>query len=82
MSTIKSTDTFANRHNGVSKDTDLKHMLQTIGVESLDQLIDETVPANIRLEQPLNLPEAESEFEYLNKLKTVADKNKIYDNYI
>ena len=46
-------------------------MLQTIGVESLDQLIDETVPANIRLEQPLNLPEAESEFEYLNKLKAV-----------
>ncbi len=82
MSTIKSTDIFANRHNGVSKDTDLKHMLQTIGVESLDQLIDETVPANIRLEQPLNLPEAESEFEYLNKLKAVADKNKIYDNYI
>ena len=57
-------------------------MLDTIGVNSLDQLIDETVPANIRLEGPLDLPEGQSEFEYLQKLKQLASKNKVYDSYI
>jgi glycine dehydrogenase len=82
MSVIKSTDKFVNRHNGINKAEDLQHMLDTIGVNSLDQLIDETVPANIRLENPMNLPEGESEFEYLQNLKQLASQNKVYDSYI
>ena len=82
MSVIKSTDKFVHRHNGVNKAEDIQRMLDTIGVKSLDQLIDETVPANIRLENPLNLPEGQSEFEYLQKLKEVASHNKVNDSYI
>ncbi|MDG1296851.1 MAG: aminomethyl-transferring glycine dehydrogenase [Saprospiraceae bacterium] len=82
MSVIKSTDKFVHRHNGINKTEDLQQMLDTIGVNSLDQLIDETVPANIRLEGSLNLPEGQSEFEYLQKLKQLASKNKVYDSYI
>jgi glycine dehydrogenase len=82
MSVIKSTDKFVHRHNGINKTEDLQQMLDTIGVNSLDQLIDETVPANIRLEGPLDLPEGQSEFEYLQKLKQLASKNKVYDSYI
>ena len=82
MSVIKSTDKFVHRHNGINKAEDLQQMLDTIGVNSLDQLIDETVPANIRLEGSLDLPEGQSEFEYLQKLKQLASKNKVYDSYI
>lgn len=72
---------FQRRHNGPNA-TDTQAMLQTIGVNSLDELIDQTVPAGIRLAEPLNTPAAVSEFEYLNELKTVAAKNKLYKTYI
>lgn len=72
---------FQRRHNGPNA-ADTKQMLQTIGVSSLDELIDKTVPAGIRINDNLNLPAAISEFEYLNELKTVAAKNKIFKNYI
>ncbi len=62
---------FQRRHNGPNA-ADTKQMLQTIGVSSLDELIDKTVPAGIRINDNLNLPAAISEFEYLNELKTVA----------
>ena len=48
------TDLFASRHIGIRKD-DLPKMLQTIGVESIDQLIDETIPGEITLKKPLDL---------------------------
>lgn len=57
-------------------------MLKVIGVNSLDQLIDETVPDPIRNKGGLNLPEAQSEFEYLKELKEVAVLNKLFKNYI
>lgn len=57
-------------------------MLQTIGVASLDQLIDETVPKAIRLKRGLRLPEAMSEFEYMQELKQTATLNKVYRSYI
>jgi glycine dehydrogenase len=57
-------------------------MLKTIGVNSLDELIDQTVPAGIRLKKPLNLPAAKSEFDYLNTLKQTASKNKVFKSYI
>jgi glycine dehydrogenase len=72
---------FQRRHNG--PDTiDTKAMLHTIGMGSIEELISKTVPASIRLKQPLDLPEAISEFEYLQTLKQVAAKNKLFKTYI
>jgi glycine dehydrogenase len=61
---------------------DLPEMLKTIGVESHDQLIAETIPSKIRLKAPLNLPPALSEAGYLNRLKQMASKNKVFKSYI
>lgn len=81
MFDIQHPDRFANRHLGPNKET-LTDMLATIGVDSLEQLIEETVPSNIRYQKELNLPEAMSEFDYLNMLKEVAAKNKVFESYI
>ena len=74
-------DRFVNRHVGPDQD-ELHAMLQTIGVDSLAQLIDETVPDNIRMQRELNIPVAQSEFEYLRELKEVASMNKVYKSYL
>jgi glycine dehydrogenase len=74
-------DKFVNRHNGPRED-DLPQMLKIIGVDSLDQLIEKTVPASIMLERPLRLPEAMSEFEYLNHIKSIGQKNKMFRSFI
>lgn len=81
MKHIASFDTFAKRHNGISNE-ELGDMLAQIGVGSLDQLIDETVPDGIRLQGELDVPEAMTEHEYLQQLKTTAAKNKVYKSYI
>ncbi len=78
---IAPTDSFEKRHIGISKE-DQHEMLAKLNVENLDQLIDETIPSKIRLTTELNIPEAVSEFEYLNDLKKVAAKNKNYKTYI
>jgi glycine dehydrogenase len=57
-------------------------MLRTIGVGSLDDLIDKTVPRTIRLEKPLRLPRAMSEFEYLNHIRNIGAKNKQFRSFI
>ena len=57
-------------------------MLKVIKADSLDKLIDETVPSNIKLDKPLNLDKPLSEFELLNKLKSIASKNKLFKSYI
>ena len=75
------TEKFEHRHIG-SDAAQVLLMLATIGVESLDQLIDETVPSAIRLKKPLNLPAPLSEFEFLNSFKAQLQKNKIYKSYI
>src|SRR5690554_3468246 len=72
---------FESRHISPRK-SDLPAMLQTIGAKSLDELIDKTVPGNIRLKQALNLPAALSEVDYLKKMKQVASKNKVFKSYI
>src|SRR5690606_23827625 len=69
------------RHISARK-PDLPVMLQTIGVNSLDQLIEKTVPAEIRLNSSLNLPQALSEVDYLKKMKQMASKNKVFKSYI
>jgi glycine dehydrogenase len=57
-------------------------MLDSLGLASLDDLIDKTVPQAIRFHQTLNLPAAQSEFAALAKLKQIADKNQVYRSFI
>jgi len=76
-----STDKFVNRHNG-PRNHELPGMLSAIGVDSLDQLIRKTVPENIMLKKPMTLPQAMSEFEYLNHIKMIGRKNKMYRSFI
>ena len=68
---------FEDRHHGKSE-KDFKAILAEIGVDSLEQLIEQTVPASIRLKNPLNLPNAKSEADFLADFKKLAQKNKIY----
>ena len=75
------TDSFALRHIG-PKEEDLKSMLETIGAESIEQLIYETIPDDIRLEKPLDLPKAMSENQYAEHIKKLSEKNKIFKTYI
>ena len=76
-----SSDKFASRHNG-PRDNELPQMLKTIGVQSLDQLIEKTIPKSIMLEKPLRLPEAMSEYEYLNHIRSIGRKNKMFRSFI
>ncbi|GAB1449214.1 aminomethyl-transferring glycine dehydrogenase [Bacteroidota bacterium] len=74
-------DEFIYRHiSPMANETEA--MLKTIGVDSLDQLIDETIPSHIRLKNRMNLPAAMSEQELLTFLAEVASKNKLYTNYL
>lgn len=75
------TNNFARRHNGPQA-KDVEIMLKTIGVSSVEELIDKTIPKQIRLKQDLNLPLGMNEFEYLNHIKAIAAKNKMYKSYI
>jgi len=59
-----------------------KEMFKTIGVDSLDELIDKTIPSSIRIHTKLNLPEAISEAELLSELKEVSIRNKTFRSYI
>lgn len=72
---------FEQRHIAPNEQ-DTAEMLHTIGVNSVEELIDQTVPPQIRLKNPLNLPAAKSEFDYLNDLKQTASKNKVFKSYI
>ena len=74
-------DKFVTRHNG-PRDHEVPQMLKVIGVESLEKLIDATVPSEIRLGIPLNLPEAMSEYDYLNHLRNLGSKNKMFRSFI
>jgi len=75
------TEVFAARHIGITE-RDLPHMLETIGVESVEQLINETIPDDIKLKKPLDLPQGISEHEFLNHLHALAKKNKVFKSYI
>jgi glycine dehydrogenase len=57
-------------------------MLRVIGASSLDALIDEIVPADIRLSEPLALPDAETEFAYFQRLRAIAARNRVCRSYI
>jgi glycine dehydrogenase len=75
------TDAFALRHIGPNEN-ELQHMLKTIGATSLDQLILETIPEDIRLKKPLNLAPAMSEYEFSNHIAELGNKNKVFKTYI
>ena len=75
------TDSFASRHIGISEE-DIQVMLRKIGVATLDELIDKTIPANIRLKEPLALPPAMTEYEFSNHIAQLASKNKLFTSYI
>ncbi len=75
------TDAFALRHIG-PRENDLTHMLKTIGADSLDQLIDETIPSDIRLKADLDLEPAMTEYEFANHIFNLGNKNKVFKSYI
>lgn len=75
------TDSFALRHIG-PRENDHKEMLKIIGVDTLEQLIDQTIPDNIRLLNDFDLDNAMSEQEYLSHIQDLASKNKVFKSYI
>ena len=75
------TDKFENRHIG-PREKEIGEMLQSIGVASIDELIDQTIPLNIRLEKPLDFPNGLTEREYYRKILKLAKKNKVFNTYI
>ncbi len=72
---------FKNRHIGPTE-SDTAQMLHTIGENSLDTLIDKTVPASIRMQHEMDLPNAMSEYEYLQHIKEISLQNKICKSFI
>ncbi len=75
------TDKFVARHIG-PRDHEVDEMLKTIGVTSMEALIEETIPSNIRLQAPLRLANGLTERQYFRKIKNIAAKNKVYNTYI
>ena len=75
------TNSFALRHIG-PREKEVKEMLEAIGAESIEQLVEQTVPKDIRLDTPLNLAPAMSEHEFLNHIHALGAKNKNYKTYI
>lgn len=81
MKPFEHPDKFEHRHIGPSSD-ELNQMAIECGAKSVDELIDQTIPANIRLTKSLNISDRLSEFEYIKKLRELASKNKIFKTYI
>ncbi|MEX2589690.1 MAG: aminomethyl-transferring glycine dehydrogenase, partial [Chitinophagales bacterium] len=78
---LNASEKFVNRHIGPNKEETQK-ILNVIGVDSIDQLIEETIPASIRLEGEWDLPESISEYEFLRETKEKAAKNQVFKSYI
>ena len=79
--TLDPADPFLRRHIG-PRTSDLDSMLAVVGVDSLDALMVEAIPESIRLGKPLELPEGESEYEYLRRLRLLSKKNQLAKNFI
>jgi len=75
------TNNFVNRHNG-PREKEVESMINKIGISSVEALIEETVPSAIRMKEPLNLPDGINEYEYINLLKNIGSKNKLYRSFI
>ncbi|HHG3243657.1 TPA: aminomethyl-transferring glycine dehydrogenase [Vibrio parahaemolyticus] len=81
LQSLSTQNEFVGRHNG-PKLSDQQKMLEAINAVSLDALISETVPANIRLEQPMALAEAKSEADMLATMKQFAEQNQVKRTFI
>ena len=75
------TNNFIYRHNGVHHE-DIEKMLKVIGASSIEKLIDETIPKDIRLDKEMDLPEGINEHEYVEHIKKIGSKNKVFKTYI
>jgi glycine dehydrogenase len=78
---INNVEKFESRHLGADE-AQIGEMLRTVQASSLDELIAQTIPANIRLQKPLDLPEPQGEYEFLQNFKELAQKNQIFKSYI
>ena len=74
-------ENFSNRHIGPNS-SELEIILKTIGVESVEELLNQTIPDNIRLKKDLDIPEGISEMEFLNEIKKLSYLNKNFKTYI
>lgn len=72
---------FESRHNAPDQ-SQIDHMLKVVKATSLDELISQTVPGNIRLKKNLSLPPAQSEFQFLEAFKALMRKNEVYKSYL
>ncbi|MBT5395733.1 MAG: glycine dehydrogenase (aminomethyl-transferring), partial [Flavobacteriaceae bacterium] len=72
---------FSKRHIGINSE-EKKEMLDCLKVKSIEQLISETIPSNIRLKKDMELDPALNEYDYLNHIKKLSKKNKIFKSYI
>jgi len=81
MTLLPHPDKFESRHIGPAEN-ELPEMLQAVGVNSLEQLINETIPEQIRLKHRLELDEPLSEYDLLENLKAISQRNKVFKSYI
>ncbi len=81
MNSLNHPDEFVNRHIGLNEN-DISEMLNETKAESIEKLIEETIPAQIRLKEKISLDQPLSEFDYLNTLRQAATKNKLFKSYI
>nr|WP_321485136.1 aminomethyl-transferring glycine dehydrogenase [uncultured Draconibacterium sp.] len=76
-----SQDRFVTRHIG-PRGIEVAEMLESVGVSSMEELLEQTVPSNIRLQQPLKMKEGLSERKYFRRILELASKNKVFNTYI
>ena len=81
MQSMEHPDKFVNRHLG-PREEDITEMLEAIGVDSVEKLIQETVPQSIRLTEKLEIDPPISEYKFIEHLKGLASRNKVYKSYI
>ncbi len=79
---MKTFDSFVDRHIGLNTKDDLREMLATIGVASVEELLQQVIPQNIRLKKDLDLPAAMSEYEYAAHIGELAAKNRTFRSFI
>jgi glycine dehydrogenase len=72
---------FTQRHNGIRAEQ-IKDMLAAIGTDSMESLINETIPASIRLKEDIKLDKGISEYAFSQKIREIANKNKVFNSYI
>ncbi len=78
---LREKEAFEFRHNG-DTNKDLERKLEVVGVSDLEELIDQTVPKNIRSEKPLKLPLPVSESQFLKDFEKIAEKNQLFTSFI